>query len=1676
MKANILLNSKNFCTFSLILFFQVVVFSGFGQFTSVTSGDWNDGATWGNTSPGVAGTDYPGTSGFDDVIISAGNTVTLQQAESIFDFTIDAGGIVNAGSNDLEINGNATLNGTFNAGTGTVTFAGIGSATLIPGGNSFNNVVINKPSSTPSQTNTGTIAIDASVSGAASNAGNVTTDNGSCANFISVAGQAHIWQWNSGTFNIPFDATIDGITVNVDLGGRFGLTAEISPEGSNFGTSEDENGDNSTNCGGTTRIYGNGGTLGFGSLTPTNINDGLFLRLTTFDDGGSTNAGVNVDFISASITYTTSGSSSLTLTDALDVNNDITLTAGTLDTNGNSMNVAGDWVNSGSSIFTNDNNTVIFDGSAADQEITSGGQSFYNLIVNNSASSGNDDILLQDALDIDNNLTITDGDLNANGFDITNGANWFVGSSGLFTSGGSNTVTFDGSGVATIRCNSNSDFYDLVINSTAAAGSPSNTGAINVTTAVSGNASANGLSVGGGCDNIEGSTSVYGWTSGLFNIPSGSTIQGLEIDILYGGRDSDALQLQLSPDNATYGTIFSLTGNTNNNPGCGDAISRTAGGSSELWGDSWTADNVNDGIFLQLTESGTRNDYVDNIEVTVYYSSAAGGDVIVQDDIIIDNDITIASGVFKGNGQTTLVAGNWSSAPSTFTPQGATVEFNGSSTQTIDLNANSFFNLRVNNASASIQPLDQLDVDNNLTIAASSELDLNGFDLNVGGDWSNSGTFTQGTNTVTLDGSVTQSIDNSETFYDLEINNSQFGTSVLLNNTMVISNSITFTDGIIETTSSNLLTVNGVSGANDASYVQGPVAKENFTGLFEFPIGDNNRYRPASVTPAASSSYTVAYSQSEQSRGVGLLDLNNISSAEFWVIDRTSGSGDGTVTLSFDDISNVDDISGTPPSTDLRVARFDESGSDWRDASSSNITGSTTDGTITSATISDANLGSDLYYTLGSLSPTSNFLDNNRYLVATGDWTDAVWAYDETGTGGDAPTPTASNFVFVQGGFTVTLVGTSDAFDLSIDGSSTLAQENQTLNVYNDYTNDGSHTINNGLFYLQGLNAFIDGSGSISISGSGNVRIEEPVSSSTADKFIATTADLTISGGNLVIADDNIVENNGSITLTNDMIDSGPGASWIQATNSTLNIEGALFTTNGTGILEADNTGNTVNYNGSGAQEIYVPFGANYYNLTLSTSGVKSPQGGFIILNDLTTLGTATLALGSTNQSVAGDLNLVDGSITAGSSTLRLNGSSDQSFTGEVTLNNLTINKSGGKVNVNSNVTVGGTLTLTQGIIDMDLDDGDKLDDPILSINPANVVAGSPGTSNHVEGIMSTTTTFTTAYAFPVGDNGNYRPVTLNPVGAESFSVVQHIVGSLPNGGGATTPNLEDLVGTASSDANGGTIESVLGSRYWRIEGTGTSNATIQLDGSEDNFTDETALRIANLVSTDWAEISDPFVAGSNPSGTIFTIEGQTDTFGEFGILSVDAIASPLPVELIEFSATVKDSEVDLRWSTATETDNDKFILERSYDFDEFESIGIIQGNGTTNKTSSYSHVDRPSNEGLIFYRLTQIDYDGSKETFQIISVDFSPSPIFTKIFYPNPVESGSVLKLDQVYGGINTAMLYLTDLTGKKHKIEQVEQLSNVIEIAIPTIVKGIYFLQGSINGIQINAPIVVK
>jgi hypothetical protein len=119
------------------------------------------------------------------------------------------------------------------------------------------------------------------------------------------------------------------------------------------------------------------------------------------------------------------------------------------------------------------------------------------------------------------------------------------------------------------------------------------------------------------------------------------------------------------------------------------------------------------------------------------------------------------------------------------------------------------------------------------------------------------------------------------------------------------------------------------------------------------------------------------------------------------------------------------------------------------------------------------------------------------------------------------------------------------------------------------------------------------------------------------------------------------------------------------------------------------------------------------------------------------------------------------------------------------------------------------------------------------------------------------------------------------------------------------------------------------------------------------------------------------------------------------------------PVELTSFAAKANDNNVNLNWSTATETNNSGFQIERS-NGNTYEVVGFVAGHGTTTEINNYSFVDQNLSAGNYTYRLKQVDFDGSFEYSQTVAAEVSALKVFAlEQNYPNPFNPSTTIKFN---------------------------------------------------------------
>lgn len=185
--------------------------------------------------------------------------------------------------------------------------------------------------------------------------------------------------------------------------------------------------------------------------------------------------------------------------------------------------------------------------------------------------------------------------------------------------------------------------------------------------------------------------------------------------------------------------------------------------------------------------------------------------------------------------------------------------------------------------------------------------------------------------------------------------------------------------------------------------------------------------------------------------------------------------------------------------------------------------------------------------------------------------------------------------------------------------------------------------------------------------------------------------------------------------------------------------------------------------------------------------------------------------------------------------------------------------------------------------------------------------------------------------------------------------------------------------------------------------------------------------------------------------------------------------ASLLPVELTFFDAKKMENEVELNWQTASETNNYGFDIQRSADGKIWNSIGFVEGQGTTNRINNYQFIDAKPLSGTSFYRLQQFDYDGQHQYSDIQSIRFDTYQAAGVRLFPNPAVAGQVLHI-QSDGEPIQAIQLLTASGQSVATITPTDQLTTQLELP-SDLPKGLYILSIAHNsGITTSQKLMIQ
>jgi hypothetical protein len=688
--------------------------------------------------------------------------------------------------------------------------------------------------------------------------------------------------------------------------------------------------------------------------------------------------------------------------------------------------------------------------------------------------------------------------------------------------------------------------------------------------------------------------------------------------------------------------------------------------------------------------------------------------------------------------------------------------------------------------------------------------------------------------------------------------------------------------------------------------------------------------------------------------------------------------------------------------------------------------------------------GNGAYFYGGYNSTEGNFWDGVTYVsgilrfgknsTGTGNWEDdATW---------DGTAPVSGEHVYIKNGHTITINSNVSVNSVTIETGGTLVMNGNvilTMEGYGSWTNNGTFTAGAGTLALQ-LNVSTGGT-------------------STSEFNNVTVSGVDVSFSNAVSAI------NGILNITTGSVLNAPQF----REGSTLKYsQGGTYTR----VTEWNNPWNVVVANNTSLDMNITAFGGDitvYGNLTVESGSTVDMKNyvNFLIINKNMNL-NGTLVLSS---QAGGDLKLKGNMYLNSGSTLTFNdravfllGTSSQEITDDVgvTLPYLILDNSSGVV-CNDNLIVSKRLTLTSGVLDMQAN--------ILTVGfDAANLGEIETTSGIVKGKLrrwfaaSTNSTDATGL-FPVS-LGDYR----RSVGIY-FTVA-------PTSGGTIDAEFLDKSdipveisedynkGLPISNCDGVNVDNIYENGIWKLTTSGITDGTYTIKFNThgiDRIDTPENLRMVKKTNAadDWTYQGTASVTTVNAGIYEHWVQQSGLTTFSYFALGGKFSENPLPIELMSFTANPDGNKIKLKWQTASEYNNNYFVIFRADESLQFLEIGAVPAVGNSSTLQNYSFVDLypiPSNN---YYKLRQTDVDGIFTESSIVFVPFQMQGI-------NATKVGETLYLtfpfleeQEVYYQIFTLEGVVTQKGNLRAKLGQ------RIEIQLNYRTEGVFFisLTGNFN-----------
>ena len=427
-------------------------------------------------------------------------------------------------------------------------------------------------------------------------------------------------------------------------------------------------------------------------------------------------------------------------------------------------------------------------------------------------------------------------------------------------------------------------------------------------------------------------------------------------------------------------------------------------------------------------------------------------------------------------------------------------------------------------------------------------------------------------------------------------------------------------------------------------------------------------------------------------------------------------------------------------------------------------------------------------------------------------------------------------------------------------------------------------------------------------------------------------------------------------------------------------------------------------------------------------SGSHSVRGSNTFAN-LTNEGTITMTAS----------NLVTGNITNNGTiagTIELDGDEPQTINGNGTFGTINVSND---VSTTGNITINTALNVNDGKVTVTGEN--KMITFGLSAN-----ASSGNAESYVDGKMKKIGKG--EFKFPTGNNGRRAYVKVIPgddATNETYSTAQY-----------TLRDREDAIEIDESKRDGG-LQRVSGMESWDVYCSTACKLEFFWESEDSGIDNLDALIIAhyNDVTGKWEPVPRFEINGGNDNGSILT--NTVNSFSPFTFGSTERAVNPLPVTFAAFTGRQIGNSVVLDWATLSEKDNDYFEIERSLDGVNFVTIGYVGGAGDSDRRIDYSFSDNAPEQGRLYYRLSQVDFDGTRVyADKVVSVLYAGNETEQLTIVPNPTDGRfRVSAAGSMAGGV----VQLLSQTGSVVRTINVDGFDAVLDIS--DLPNGIYLLR---------------